>query len=717
MDCAEEVAVLKKALKDIPGIAELRFDVLNGKMTVMCGPGGCAPETVVSAVARTGMRAIPWQDRIHESGGTFWQMHRRMVITIASGCLTAAGFIVHWVMHGGMLHALAGGGEAHVFPGVVVLLYAAGVVTGAWYIAPRALSAARRLRPDVNLLMTVAVIGAVAIGEWFEAAAVTFLFSLSLVLESWSVGRARRAISALLDLSPAKARYICPGDGDIREKSVEEVPLGATVLVRPGEKVPLDGVVTRGETTINQAPITGESLPVAKQEGDEVFAGTINEDGAFEFKCTKAANDSTLARITRMVEDAQSRKSQSEQWVNTFARYYTPAMMMFALAVAVFPPLVAGGEWGHWFYQALVVLVIACPCALVISTPVSIVAGLASAARAGVLIKGGMFLELPSKLRALALDKTGTLTYGVPEVESVYSFNAHSEEEVLARAASLESESGHPIARAILREASRRRIVVPVSAGLRDIKGKGAEARIEGKPYWIGSHRFMHEKGAETPDVHELAVRIEDAAHTLVALGSDSHVCGLIGVSDRVRETASLSVKAIRESGIEHVIMLTGDNRATAAAVAAATTITEYQAELLPQDKVSAIERLVKKYTHAAMIGDGVNDAPAMAASSLGIAMGATGTDAAIETADIALMSDDLSRIPWLVHHSRRVLRVIRQNITFALGVKAAFMTLAILQLATLWMAIAADMGASLLVVFNALRLLKGTANEMKKNG
>lgn len=428
------------------------------------------------------------------------------------------------------------------------------------------------------------------------------------------------------------------------EKPVEDVPLGATVLVRPGEKVPLDGIVTKGETSINQASITGESIPVGKSEGDVVFAGTINEEGAFEFKCSKVASDSTLARIMHMVEEAQSRRATAEQWVEKFARYYTPAMMLLAFAVAILPPLF-GGSWSQWLYQALVMLVIACPCALVISTPVSIVAGVAAAARAGVLIKGGVFLELPAKLRAIALDKTGTLTYGTAEVQRVHALNGHTEEEVLARAASLESESGHPIARAILREAERRGIRAPGANGLRDIQGKGSEALVSGKRYWIGSHRFMHEKGAETPDVHELAVRIEDAAHTLVALGSDSHICGLIAISDRVRETTAESLKAMQQAGIEHVVMLTGDNWATAAAVAKATGTTEYQAEMLPKDKVAAVETLVKKYGYVAMIGDGVNDAPAMAVATLGIAMGAAGTDAAIETADIALMSDDLSRI------------------------------------------------------------------------
>ncbi len=706
MDCAEEVATLKHALKNVPGIAELRFDALNGKMTVLAAPDGFDPNAVVSAVASTGMKAVAWQSQAVEETGSFWERRGRVLMMQASGILMGSGLVLHWILHGSLLHALVGIEEGSI-PVPVVVLYCAAIVTGAWFVAPKAVSAARRLRPDMNLLMMVAVSGAVGMGEWFEAAAVAFLFALSLVLESWSVGRARRAIGALMDLSPLTARTRCPHDGDIMEKPVERVPVGATVLVRPGEKIPLDGVVTQGRTRINQAPITGESIPVGKTVGDDVFAGTINEDGAFEFECTKSAGDSTLSRIIHMVEEAQSRRAASEQWVEKFARIYTPAMMAFALLVALFPPLFFGGAWGIWFYQALVMLVIACPCALVISTPVSIVAGLASAARAGVLIKGGVFLEMPAKLRALAMDKTGTLTYGKPEVQKIIPFSGHTEEEVLTRAAALESESGHPIARAILREAERRGIRALRAEHLRDVQGRGAEAQLDGKNYWIGSHRFMHEKGAETPEVHQAAVGIEDAAHTLVALGSETHICGLIGISDQVRDASPAAVAALRQLGIEHIVMLTGDNCATAAAVATATGITEYRAELLPEDKVSAMEALVQTYGCVAMIGDGVNDAPAMALSSLGIAMGAAGTDAAIETADIALMSDDLSRIPWLIGHSRRVLRVIRQNIAFALGVKALFMILALAGAATLWMAIVADMGASLLVILNALRLLR----------
>jgi len=712
MDCAEEVSVLKDALRGIPGIIELRFDVIKAKMTVSC-TSSCNSDAVLSAVDSTGMKAIPWQDWHNQPDASFWERQGRVIMTVLSGSSILIGFVIHWLMHGGLTHAL-GSDDGQSLPVNVVFFYSLAAITGAWFIAPKALSAARRFRPDMNLLMTIAAIGAVLIDEWFEAAAVTFLFSLSLVLESWSVGRARRAISALLDLTPTTARYMDPLKHEVIEKTIDKVPQGVTVLVRPGEKVPLDGVVTKGQTTVNQAPITGESRPVPKQAGDDVFAGTINGDGAFEVRSTTSADDTTLARIVHMVEEAQSRRSGSERWVDSFARYYTPIVLLMAVFLAFVPPLVGAGLWSTWIYQALVVLVIACPCALVISTPVSIVSGLSSAAKAGVLIKGGLFLEAPSKLKALALDKTGTLTYGDPRVNDIEAFGDHTAEVILSHAAALEAESGHPIARAIYREATRQSLKMPSASGIRDIKGRGTEGFIGGRSYWIGSHRFMHEKGAELPEMHESAIRMEEGAHSLVAVGTDTHVCGLISVSDRVRNIAPSTVEAIRKAGVSQIVMLTGDNQSTAKAVAIETGVTSFKAELLPEDKVAAIEELVSEYGHVAMIGDGVNDAPAMAVSSLGIAMGATGTDAAIETADIALMSDDLSRIPWLIHHSKRVVRVIRQNIAISLGVKAIFLVLALFQLATLWMAIAADMGASLIVVFNGLTLLHGGSLEKK---
>jgi Cd2+/Zn2+-exporting ATPase len=408
-----------------------------------------------------------------------------------------------------------------------------------------------------------------------------------------------------------------------------------------------------------------------------------------------------------MVEEARARRAPSEQWVDLFARYYTPFMMILAALVAVIPPLVFGASWTRWFYDGLVLLVIACPCALVISTPVTVVAGLARAARAGVLIKGGVHLETPARLRALALDKTGTLTHGRPEVQQVIPLNGHTESELVALAAGLEAFSEHPLARAIRRRAERDGIAAERFSDFREIKGRGAEAARQGVVFWIGSHRLLHERGLETPEIHARAGALEDAGHSVVALGNERHVCGLLSVADRLRPEAFQAVLDLKRRGIRSLVMLTGDNEGTARRIAEAVGISDFRAELLPEEKVRAMEALVRAAGTAGMVGDGVNDAPALAAASVGIAMGAAGSDAAIETADIALMSDDLARLPWLILHSRRTLRVIRQNTAFALGTKLVFVSLAAAGAATLWMAIAADMGASLLVILNGLRVLR----------
>jgi len=710
LDCADEVVVLKKEVGRRAGVLAMDFDVLNARMAVTYDPDITDPNAIVVAVADAGMKAVPWEQRTEPQLSSFWQRRGRFIMACASAALLVGGFFTHWFLHGSIIDALAAGdgGQGHFFPLASILLYVGSIITGAWFVVPKAVLSVRKLRPDMNLLMTVAVIGAVLIGEWFEAAAITMLFALALLLEQWSVGQARRAIGALMDLSPTMARYICPNDGDILEKRVEEVPVGVTVLVRPGEKIPLDGVVLTGTSTVNQAPITGESIPVSKNPGDDVFAGTLNEDGALEIKVTKAAKDTTLARIIHLVQETQLRRAPSEQWVQKFARYYTPVMMALAFAIVVVPPLFFSGGWSDWLYRGLVILVIACPCALVISTPVSIVSGLTTAARNGVLIKGGIYLEAAGRLRILAIDKTGTLTYGRPEVQQVIPFNGHTPIELLERAASLEMHSEHPMARAILRKAEAEGIVVQRAKGFGAIKGKGAEARIDGKPFWIGSHRLMEEKGQETPEVHDKAEELEDEGHSVVAVGNDKHVCGLISVADGIRGNAMETMLALKRLGVRKVVMLTGDNIGTASAVAKSTGVDEFQAELLPEDKVQAVESLVNRFGQVAMVGDGVNDAPAMAVATFGVAMGAIGTDAAIETADIALMSDDLSRLPWLISHSRRTLRTIKQNITFALGLKFVFIVLALQGVASLWMAITADMGASLLVIFNGLRLLGG---------
>lgn len=711
MDCAEEVGALRETVGKLPGVGKLDFNLIDATMTVQFDAGQVDEAKIRDAVRRAGLKA-EGVDEICPSGVCaleegWWKKRGRTITCLSSGVLVLMGFLVHAVMHGNLLHALVGGeGLAHhEFPLLAILFYAAAVVTGGWFIAPKAWLALRRLRADMNLLMTIAVIGAIVIGQWFEAGTVTFLFSLSLLLESWSVGRARRAIRSLVNLTPPTARYICPHDGDIMERPVAEVPIGAIVLVRPGERIPLDGIVTKGRTTVNQAPITGESIPIVKEVGAEIFAGTINEDGAIEFKATKPAADTTLARIIHMVEQAQSRRAPAEQWVEKFARYYTPAMIVAAFLVAIVPPIFSG-QWGQWFYEALVILVIACPCALVISTPVSIVAALTAAAKVGVLIKGGAFLEAAGRVKVFALDKTGTLTKGLPEVQEIVPLNGHTRTELLARAAALETHSEHPLAAAVLRKALEENAVPLETQDFRILKGRGAEATIEGRLFWVGSHRLLHEKGVEEAEIHAHAQRMEDAGHSIIAIGSDRHVCGLISVADSIRHEAPDLVRQLKAAGVRHVAMLTGDNQGTADAVGRAVGVDEVRAELLPEDKMQAIQEIERSRGAVAMVGDGVNDAPALATATIGIAMGAVGTDAAIETADIALMSDDLARLPWLVRHARRSLRIIQQNIIFALGVKATFMTLALAQVATLWMAIAADMGASLLVIFNALRLL-----------
>ncbi|MFV2067790.1 MAG: heavy metal translocating P-type ATPase [Pirellulales bacterium] len=710
MDCAEEVAALKRELGALVGGDDrLAFDILNGKLVVDRGATGVSAEAVIQAVARTGMRGEIWQEGAPENGQAgFWQQYGRGLLTTAAAGFGAAGFLAHAWLAGGIMVALGseGKGVAGGVPLVSISLYLLGIVAGGWYVLPKALRAAVALRPDMNLLMTIAILGAAAIGEWFEAVTVACLFSVSLLLESWSVGRPRRAIAALMNLAPATAR-VRDADGREAEVPPEEVALGAVFLVRPAEKIALDGRVVRGASDVNQAPITGESVPVPKSQGAEVFAGTINGDGVLEVECTKPAGDTTLAHIIRMVGEAQSRRAPSEQWVERFARVYTPAVMGLAAAVFLVPPLLLGGEWFDWLYRSLVLLVIACPCALVISTPVSVVAALAAAARNGVLIKGGVYVEAPAHLQAIAMDKTGTLTEGKPSLVDVVPMSGHDEMELLERAAALESHSNHPLARAIVAAARERGVTIPGADAFEIVQGKGATGRIGGKPYWLGSHRYLEERQQETPAVHEQLEAMQQAGRTVVVVGNDTHVCGFITLADSLRPTASETLKRLRETGIKHLVMLTGDNQGTAQVIAREAGIDEVHAELLPEDKVRAVEALVAKYHRVAMVGDGVNDAPALGRASLGIAMGAAGSDAAIETADIALMSDDLSKLPWLIRHSRRTLAIIRQNISFSLAVKALFVLLTFAGFASLWAAIAADMGASLLVIFNGLRLLK----------
>ncbi|WP_245290703.1 heavy metal translocating P-type ATPase [Rhodopseudomonas sp. AAP120] len=714
MDCGDEVAALKREVGPVVGGEDkLAFDLVNGRMSVLGSVNALPRELIEKAVLRTGMTAELWQEG-STSDATLAEERRRRtqtILTTASGVLAAAGLGLHSVLGGGIAAAVGAAEAGAGTPTPAIAAYVLSILCAVRYVAPKALLSVRRLRPDMNLLMVVAVAGAVGIGEWFEAATVSFFFALALALEAWSLGRARRAVAALMELAPTVAR-VRRGDGIEVELPAVEVPVGAHIVVRPGDKIPLDGRVIEGESEVNQAPITGESVPVAVQAGTEVYAGTINGEGALEIQTTKAAQDTTLARIIRMVGSAQSRRAPSEQWVEKFARVYTPAVMILALIVFLIPPLVFGGAWEPWFYRALVLLVIACPCALVISTPVTIVAALAGAAKQGVLVKGGVHLETPAKLKAIATDKTGTLTEGRPKVVELVPLGGRSEAELLEFAAALEARSEHPLARAILIEAKQRGLTIAPASAVQAMRGKGVSGRVGAAEAWLGSRSYLVERGKTTATAEVLAVadRIAGAGRTVVAIGDEHAVWGLIAVADAIRPEAKRIVAELHAAGIERVIMLTGDNRATAESISRETGVDEVRAELLPENKVAAVEELACHYHTSggaiAMIGDGVNDAPAMARADLGIAMGAIGSDAAIETADIALMSDDLSKLPWLIRHSKATLAIIRQNIGFSLAVKLLFTGLTIAGFASLWGAIAADVGASLLVVLNGLRLL-----------
>ncbi|MCH9625757.1 MAG: Cadmium-transporting ATPase [Chlamydiales bacterium] len=707
LDCTEEVLLIKRVLAPKEGVKDLDFNLLQALLIVTYDPQKISPSELIALVKTTGMHVVVWNGEQKETSQSFWKQKGRLILTSLSALFLIVGTLLHLIAHPNLWDLMGENSTVHSIPLVSKILYLGAILCGVWFVLPKAFYSLRRFRPDMNLLMVVAIIGAIAIQEWFEGATVAFLFSLALVLEQWSVGRARRAISALMDLSPTLARVIDLKTHAVEEKGVESVAVGSYILVKPGEKIPLDGEVYAGNSSVDQSPITGESIPIFKEKGDEVFAGTLNENGALTCKVTKRSDATTLSKMIRLVEEARSKRSESEQWVETFARYYTPIMLLFALSIMIIPPLVFAQPWFDWIYRGLVLLVIACPCALVISTPVSIVSGLTSAAREGVLIKGGIFLELVGSLKALALDKTGTLTYGHPQVQEIVPCNEHTPLQLMERAVALERASEHPLAHAILQKGEEMGVEAEQALNFQVIKGKGALATYLGKLFWIGSHRFMHEMGQETEDIHDKALVMEDAGHSIIAIGTDDHVCGLISVADSPRKWIREIIKAIKSVGIQEVVVLTGDNEPTAKALAAHAGVDRYMAELLPEEKVDAVLELKKRWDWVGMIGDGVNDAPAMAAATVGFAMGGIGTDAAIETADVTLMSDDLSKVPWLIRHSRRVLGVIKQNIAFALGVKGLFITLALLDMATLWMAIAADTGATLLVIFNALRLLK----------
>ncbi len=686
MCCGEEAKILQRRLTPLSGIEDVAPDIVGQRLHVKYDAAVVSTNVIVEAVAETGMRA--WLE--HEQPIAPPASRSRGLLVLASGVALAVGLVLSmvgvspiWRISAFLLAALTGG----VFP------------------AQRALASIRVRELDINVLMLVAVVGAAFLGEWAEAGTVVFLFGIAQWLESRSMDRAREAIRALMELSPAEARI---RNGDHEELvPIERVAIGTVMLIRPGEKIPLDGLVIEGRSDVNQAPITGESLPVDKGAGDEVFAGTINGHGALDVSVTRKGPDTTLARIIHLVEAAQAQRAPSQQFVDRFARWYTPGVIALAVLIATVPPLF-GGSFETWLYRALVLLVVSCPCALVISTPVSIVSALAGAARRGVLVKGGVHLERLAAIRAIAFDKTGTLTRAKLRVTTVLPAPGISEADLLTTAAAIEARSEHPVAAAIAAEARERRLAPPAVPDVRALPGLGAEGRIGGVLVVCGNARLFNERGlVPPPAIERAAAEVVGAGAAPVLIARDGEFLGVIGVADEEREVAADTIQLLHQQGIRPVVMLTGDQEQTARAVGARLGLDIVRAGLLPHEKVAAVQELRHAYGSIAMVGDGVNDAPALAAADVGIAMGVIGSDAALETADVALMTDELPRVAYAIRLARATVWNIRANIVISLVLKAAFLVAAVAGVATLWMAVVADTGTSLLVVANAMRLLR----------
>lgn len=701
MDCPGCVAKIRGHLAKVDGVLAVEGSPVARTLKVSLDPRHTSGERIREAVGRLGYDARPQDDGDREEPGASTWRGRQARIAYASMVLFAAGMLAR----GLGLDAVVATLPLHDLriPG---LLFVASALVGGWNFFPKGVRAARALALDMNFLMTVAIFGALAIGEYVEAAAIAFLFALAELLESYAVDRARGSVEALMELAPDTARLVRGGD-EITVPA-ERLDAGDLVAVRPGDRLPADGTVEEGAAAVDESPITGESLPVDKGPGATVYAGTINRDGHLRVRVLRRAAESTLARIVRLVEEAEGRKTRAERFVERFARWYTPTVTVAAVLVVAIPTLALGAPFVPWFVRGLTLLVIACPCALVISTPVAVVSGVTAAARHGVLIKGGSYLEALGEVRVVALDKTGTLTFGHPEVVEVRSVDGVDEREALARAAAVERLSEHPLARAIVERAA----VEPggrswTVSGFRSVPGQGARARLDGVEHVVGRPELLLSGGAPGDEEWK---SMAGGGRTVVGVAEGGRTLAWIALADRARDAASSAVEGLRAEGIERIVMLTGDNRETAESIGRQIGVDEVRAGLLPEEKVAAIEELEARYGSVAMVGDGVNDAPALAAANVGIVMGAVGTDAALETADVALMGDDLTLLPYVRRMSRRARRVIRQNIAAALLVKAVLAIGVPLGLVSLVGAVVVgDMGVSLAVTLNALRLARET--------
>lgn len=692
MDCPTEEALIRSKLSTLPQVGQLEFNLVQRRLRVThAGPA----TAILEALQSVGMHAVFIETDAEAKAEPArpatrkWQ-HLRLLLGLAA---SVGAEVIAWTT-----------GVENSVPVILLSLLAIG--TTGLGVYKKGWIALKNRNLNINALMSIAVTGAVLIGQWPEAAMVMVLFAIAEMIEARSLDRARNAIHGLMALAPDRVS-VRLADGTWENQDAGTVAIGALARVAPGERIALDGEVTSGQSSVNQAPITGESMPVPKTVGAKVFAGTINETGSFEYRVTAAHSNSTLSRIIRAVEDAQGSRAPTQRFVDRFSSIYTPIVFAVALAVAVVPPLLLGAEWMPWIYKALVLLVIACPCALVISTPVTVVSGLAAAARAGILIKGGVYLEQGGKLRSLALDKTGTITQGKPEVMDVLPLQGDALSH-LQLAAALADRSDHPVSTAVSRHWQSEALGLGLSSvsEFEALAGRGTKGRIDGKWYYLGNHRLVEELRICSDATEQVLSKLEGEGKTAVVLCDETAPLLVIGVADTIRETSREAIAQLHQLGIR-TIMLTGDNTVTAMAIAREVGIDDARGNMLPEDKLAAVNDELARFGTVGMVGDGINDAPALAKADIGFAMGAAGTDTAIETADVALMDDDLRKIPQFIRLSRQAAAILKQNIIAALLIKAVFLILAIAGSATLWMAVFADMGASLLVVFNGLRLLK----------
>ncbi len=685
MDCASCATTVERRVAQLPGVRRAVVNFAAGRLDAEHDPGldvGDLEKAVREAGYEVG----------EKDGGerkAFWRTPRALSL-FAAVVLFALGLGL----------GLAGAPEA-----VRVGVYLAAILVGGLPIFRAAISGLRARHLDMNVLMSAATIGGAAIGEWAEAASVVVLFAAGNALQVYAVDRTRGAVRALAGLAPDEV-LVRRGGSEVMVPA-GAVAVGETVVVRPGERLAVDGEVIEGQSAVDESPVTGESAPSEKGPGDAVYSGSLNGSGGLLVRALREASDSTLQRVARLVEEAQATRAPSEQFVDRFSRVYTPVVVAVAVAVAVVPPLL-GASFGEWFYRALALLIIACPCALVISTPVTVVSGIGAASRRGILVKGGAALEAAGRLKALAFDKTGTLTEGRPVLSRVVALGDHGEEDALRIAASIERRSEHPLAHAILSAAEGHEL--PPVEGFRSVAGRGAEGSVAGRGYLVGSARLFEERGIALGAAEAALAEVEAAGETPVVLGNEDGPLAIFGLVDAPRPEARATLEALRASGVRELVMLTGDAEAPAKRIAGELGI-DYRARLLPEQKVEAVRELVSEHGDAGMVGDGVNDAPALAASSVGFAMGAAGTDVALETADVALMQDDLPKLAEAVRLSRSAERIIKQNVVVSIALKGLFVLLAPFGLVALWLAVLADMGTSIGVTLNGLRLFREGKN------